>query len=120
MRINKKIISALVIFLFIIINSTTVFAITPHYTYNTAFLIVFYIMRITILIVLVTYIIFQVKYLKESNKKTKNSIFLLIITIVIVLGLFLVSNLILEAGKMYTSSLSIDFGLPTIINKNNN
>lgn len=121
MKIKKMLVLISIICIIMIATSTPVFAVVPHYSYNTTNIIISKIMKLAIIHILIAYVIFFIIYLKESNikkdKKIKKLSLWFFITIFISIGLWIGSKLIFEAGSTYTSSPSDNFWLPVIERK---
>jgi len=104
MKIKKVILFMVFVAIILILNSTNVFAIAPIKTevYNRSSLIISLIMKLIIFIVFISYVVFSIVYMikakKDKSEKIKKIITWLIITLIIILGLWFGSEAVKQIG----------------------
>lgn len=107
MKLKKAILTTLGIVIMLVLNSVKSYAIVAREVYNEVNVVISSIMKYTIPILIIAYIIFAIIYLKKSKKEKKIKIktlsILLVIDIIVVIALYFGSDVVLEAGKTYTS-----------------
>ena len=121
MNIRKKLFIILAVCTFFIGSYVKVFAIMPHYSYNQVNVVISFIMKGTIAVIILTYIIFLAICLKRTKKdnvkRTKKLIIWLIIAIAVSVGLWFGAEKVFEAGRTYTSRPMLSPSLPVIKSK---
>ena len=107
MKLKKVILTTLGIAIMLFLNSVKSYAIVARVAYNEVNVVISSIMKYAIPILIIAYIIFDIIYLKKSKKEKKIKIktlsILLVIDIIAVIGLYFGADMVLEAGKTYTS-----------------
>lgn len=108
MKQKKILLTALGTAIMLFFSSVKSYALVARITYNKVNLIIAEIMKYAIPIFIIAYIIFAIIYLKKSKKdkkvKIKTLSILLLIDIIAVIALYFGADMVLEAGKTYTSS----------------
>jgi Na+/H+-dicarboxylate symporter len=107
MKLKKRILTTLGIAIILVLNSLKLYAIKARIVYNEVNVVISSIMKYTIPILIIVYIIFAIIYLKKSKKEKKIKIktlcILLVIDIIAIIALYFLADVVLEAGKTYTS-----------------
>lgn len=107
MKLKKVILTILGIVIMLVLNSVKSYAIVARVAYNEVNVVISSIMRGTIPILIIAYIIFAIIYIKKSKKekkiKLKTLSIWLVIDIIAVIALYLGADMVLEAGLTYTS-----------------
>lgn len=107
MKLKKVILTTLGIAIMLFLNSVKSYANVARVAYNEVNVVISSIMKYAIPILIIAYIIFAIIYLKKSKKEKKIKIktlsILLVIDIIAVIGLYFGADMVLEAGKTYTS-----------------
>lgn len=107
MKLKKVILTILGIVIMLVLNSVKSYAIVARVAYNEVNVVISSIMRCTIPILIIAYIIFAIIYIKKSKKETKIKLktlsIWLVIDIIAVIALYFGADMVLEAGKTYTS-----------------
>ena len=108
MKLKNVILTILISTIMLGLNSIKSYALVARVTYNKVNVVISSTMRYIIPILIIAYVIFTIIYLKKSKKdkkaKIKTLIILLIIDIIVVIAVYFGSDIVLEAGKTYTSS----------------
>lgn len=108
MKQKKILLTALGTAIMLFFSSVKSYALVARITYNKVSLIIAAIMKCAIPIFIIAYIIFAIIYLKKSKKdkkvKIKTLSILMLIDIIVVIALYFGVDMVLEAGKTYTSS----------------
>ena len=107
MKLKKMVLPTLGITTLLNLNFSELYAIAPRTVYNKVNVVMSSIMKFTIPILIIDYIIFVIVYPKKSKKDEgtimKTLCILLAIDILAVIALYFGANLVLEAGSTYTS-----------------
>lgn len=107
MKIKKVLLTILSIAIMLILNTTKTYAIVAREVYNEVNVVISTIMRLAIPILVIAYIIFAIIYSIKSKKdkkdKRKTLIIWVIISIIVIIVLYFGADMVLEAGKTYTS-----------------
>ena len=110
MKLKKMMLPTLGITTLLALSFSKTYAIIARNVYNEVNVVVSSIMKYTIPILIIAYIIFAIVYQKKSEKekrtKMKTLCILLAIDIIAIIALYFGANLVLEAGRIYTSSPS--------------
>lgn len=108
MKQKKILLTALGTAIMLFFTSVKSYAFMPRIVYNKVNLIIARIMKYAIPIFIISYIIFAIIYIKKSKNdkkvKIKKLAILLLINIIVVIALYFGADMVLEAGKTYTSS----------------
>lgn len=108
MKLKKMMLPTLGITTLLNLNFSELYAISPRTVYNKVNVVMSSIMKFTIPILIIAYIIFAIVYQKKSEKekrtKMKTLCILLAIDIIAIIALYFGANLVLQAGSTYTSS----------------
>lgn len=107
MKLKKRILTTLGIAIVLVLNSLKSYAIVARVTYNKVNVTISSIMKYAIPILIIAYIIFAIIYVKKSKKEKKIKIkilgILLVIDVIAIIALYFGADMVLEAGKTYTS-----------------
>lgn len=105
MKFKKMILTTVGIVLMLALNSVRSNAAVEHVVYNEVNLVISSIMKYTIPILIIAYVIFAIIYFekskKEKNNKIKKLTILFVINIIICIALYFGADMVLEAGKEY-------------------